>query len=1191
MPTCIWGLRGRRLLCVVSHPKSPVVMQKIPHFLQCGAARCCLIIGLLAFAATAAFAQVAGYTFSQSVGTYAPITGGTVLAQCTPSSNYTLDVLNYRISGNAFPFPFTFNGSSYTSCYVTPKGYITFGANPPHTRLDVKPNSNYYDVTHPLSSTDDTGFDGAVSAFGAQIIGSAAPNALGSLRYQTIGTAPNRVLIIQWANMVILGNSSSIHNFQIRLRETSNVIELAYGNCSPGANRAAEVGLRGFDTGDFAARTGTAWAASVAGAVNTAAMPVTQTSFPPAGLLYTFTPSAPLPCAQPFSLLANPLTGTTATLVWRTNGPSPGPYRVVYGPAGFDPATATPFTATGPSLPITGLTPFTEYEFYVTQLCGGAAGSSPRSVKGSFRTTVLNDDPVGAVALPIGASCQPVGSTLAGATITSSAVAPGFNHVYCGNSTFYDIRYDVWFTFTTAATGPASTGVQLLGTGNAGGQLRLFTSAGGAAGPFVPVFCASFPLAPLVVGTLQPSTTYYVMVGSPPGFGVVPEPFTLCATEPAACSAPTALASDIANSTGTTAQLTFVPGNGATSYTVTYTPVGGGPTRTVTPPPTGSPAVLTGLAPATNYTVTLQANCGTSSQSGVQTLVASTRPANATAAQAQVLPVGASCQPVLGSTRNAIFSAAGVAPVSSCSTSGATAIAAVWYRFTTPATGPASQAVRISVVPAAGTAAGQLRVLAGPGPGGPFTEVACQLNTGSIAAPLEVRNLSPATTYYVVVAPDFGQSANGGPFTICLTEPATCGTPQGVAISSVTATSANLTYLPGTPAAGAYTVQVGVQGAVPAAPVSIGPTGLVPLTNLQPGTYYVVTLTGDCAAAGQGQSQPQRVTFRTSGPAANDLCANAQLLACGQLLNGATTGATAAGDPAPGTLCGPAVVGSAGVWYRFVGTGDDVTFSTCGSPPPGQAGSFAQALHVFSGNCGALTCLGGNAYDLGCASSSGPHVATYTLATTAGTAYYVLVSSADGLTGDFVLSATCSPAGSCPPPTAPSLTVNPAGTLATVRFVPAPGTTYTVVSYALANGTGLAYGSRYLASPVDLNRVQPGQNYVLTLSSYCGPTNRSTALMLPFSTVLANRVATLAALVALYPNPTQGNATLALPAGLLPQAATATLCNALGQAVRNLRLPANATRVSLDLQGLSPGTYWLRLPIGQGTVAKPLQLE
>jgi hypothetical protein len=78
-------------------------------------------------------------------------------------------------------------------------------------------------------------------------------------------------------------------------------------------------------------------------------------------------PPASCPAPRNVSVTGTP---TTATLAF--TGPANGSgYQVVYGPTGFNPATAgTTLPATTSPLTITGLTPLTGYDFYVRALCG-----------------------------------------------------------------------------------------------------------------------------------------------------------------------------------------------------------------------------------------------------------------------------------------------------------------------------------------------------------------------------------------------------------------------------------------------------------------------------------------------------------------------------------------------------------------------------------------------------------------------------------------------------------------------------------------------------------------------------------------------------------------------------------------------------------------------------------------------------
>src|SRR5688572_25339432 len=84
---------------------------------------------------------------------------------------------------------------------------------------------------------------------------------------------------------------------------------------------------------------------------------------------------------------------------------------------------------------------------------------------------------------------------------------------------------------------------------------------------------------------------------------------------------------------------------------------------------------------------------------------------------------------------------------------------------------------------------------------------------------------------------------------------------------------------------------------------------------------------------------------------ANDLCADAISVSCGDEVEG--TNAPATHDNLNG--CSSAVASQAGVWYMFEGTDDEVTVATCGGST-----NFDTELSVYSGFCGNLSCVAGN---------------------------------------------------------------------------------------------------------------------------------------------------------------------------------------------------------------------------------------
>lgn len=90
-------------------------------------------------------AQVANYTFSQSLGAYSALTAPTTIHASGWDDNVSAAI--------TLPFTFKFNSTDYTTCVVSSNGFITFGTTPPTT-------TNYT----PISST--AGYSGAISALG-----------------------------------------------------------------------------------------------------------------------------------------------------------------------------------------------------------------------------------------------------------------------------------------------------------------------------------------------------------------------------------------------------------------------------------------------------------------------------------------------------------------------------------------------------------------------------------------------------------------------------------------------------------------------------------------------------------------------------------------------------------------------------------------------------------------------------------------------------------------------------------------------------------------------------------------------------------------------------------------------------------------------------------------------------------------
>ena len=228
----------------------------------------CLITLLCSYSLSA---QVNFYTFNQSTSPYTGLTASTnVFANGWDDNTPALVTL---------PFGFQFNQITYNELRVNPNGYVTFGA--------TNSAGNGY---NPISSN--VSYAGAVSAFGRDLISNASTVVQG-----TEGSAPNRVFIVQWNNARRYNSGGvvgDVLNFQIRLYETSNVVEVRYGTCTATNTTSlnAQVGLRGGTNTDYNNRSSNAgWSSTVAGTANNASVTTSNTLMPASGLNFRWTPA------------------------------------------------------------------------------------------------------------------------------------------------------------------------------------------------------------------------------------------------------------------------------------------------------------------------------------------------------------------------------------------------------------------------------------------------------------------------------------------------------------------------------------------------------------------------------------------------------------------------------------------------------------------------------------------------------------------------------------------------------------------------------------------------------------------------------------------------------------------------------------------------------------------------------------
>lgn len=674
---------------------------------------------------------VSSYSFSQSSGTYTPISGATNMVLLpTATSGFDSHIFHNGSNGingtttsgsySAFPIGFNFNyrGVNYDGFYIGTDGYIKLGST---TGTTVAPAFGT-----PISATT-AGTDDIISAFGVDLAGSlrasSATRTTGSttftltgtstamagsvavgmrivgvdipngttvtavsgnnitmsaaatssstfataffvdtdnISYVTTGTPGSQVLTVQWKNVQRWSGSGDILNFQIKLYEGTNVVEIVYNSTASSqvtTSSTIQVGLKGtIMPVDYNNRTATAaigWSASTAGTANTSTIPFRGSAatggivVPANGLTFTWTPplgctgtptagtvapaSQTLPSGQTPSALT--LSGFSSgvsgiTFQWQESADN-SVWANVTGGTGATSSVYTPVAFAGTTM---------YYRCVVT--CSGSALSansnsvmiSPCAQSTDF---VQNFDTLTTPALP---NCwAKVGTT---GTVYTQAGTFGSspNVLYIYSSTTSDIAMVAMQPLSTLQSGLYRLKFKARANFTAGGVVQVgyltnpgsqatFTSLGSFTTTSTTVadnFVINGITVPAGVTTLA-----FRHTGSPANSVLIDDVvYELMPT----CFEPTSLL--VSGITASSADLTWtapatVPANG---YEIYYSTTNIAPTGTTTPTITGITGAsqsLSSLSPSTTYYVWIRSKCSTTDMSIWSSVLSFTTPCTA----------------------------------------------------------------------------------------------------------------------------------------------------------------------------------------------------------------------------------------------------------------------------------------------------------------------------------------------------------------------------------------------------------------------------------------------------------------------------------------------------------------------------------------------------------------------------------
>ena len=843
------------------------------------------------------------YTFSQSTGTYTPLTGGTVFQTgAAVSTNANSGLVNIG-------FTFNFNGASYTQLNISNNGFVTFGATLPAIT-----------AVNPLSIT--TAYNGAISGYGINLAASAVSGAAPEISYGNQGSD----FVVQYTDVARSGITGDRMSFQIRLTQTTNVVSIVYNNwaattTTTSTSNFGQVGMRGATNAVFLNRMVfptspyNTWATSGGGADNGSS---------PLQAISTSGPGGPN-CMR-FNNAYLPPNGLTYT---------------------YTPVSSSFYQ----SLPYTQNFESWQNAHAVKDVPGNGILASPSTGNGSIRAhneTLANS----------------AWGSNSGGTLAVPGAGQGTT---CGRFHSYDYvsggkgYLDFYLNFSTAGT--KNLTFDLINTAS-GRPVKVYLSTDGGItfGAALATFNTSLAtwttVSPVNLGS-STSSTCVVRIEMQADFGSASDVgIDNVNVSIPACSTPTGVT--VTQLTATTASVSWTGASSAvvewgTSGCAAGTGAAAGACGNVLPAGS-SPQTITGLISGTTYSVYVRQDCsgsgnGYSGNASASYLNPPVCPANLGAGTVTIssLPYSATGLTTCGNGNN--IKSTNVANV--CGAVDYYGAEDKTFIFTPTVSGTYTILATTATDDDAG-----IMLYAGC----PFTGT-CVANaqaTSGLTRTL-TPTLSAGTTYYLVVD-NWPSPACISNFSLSITPPPSCGAPTGLGVTDITGTTADLSWVaPGTGTPASYDWEIRTTGAggsgasgLTASGNTTAPTVTVnDAGTLLAATAYNLYVRTNCTGGDGSSTWAGPFAFSTTLD-----CASATVLTCGTPVTTGNLAVTGGAFNPPSTSCGFNTPGKEMLYTFTSGAAGIYTINITGVN--GGSGYIDYFFKAASGGCGSTgwTCIG-----------------------------------------------------------------------------------------------------------------------------------------------------------------------------------------------------------------------------------------